>query len=108
MNLLNECRQYRGMKAEAAVLRYQLQAQEQEPGADRVQLEQLHRRIEELTQHCANVEKAIASAPDATLRAAMMMHYQLGIHWKAAASEIGGELMADALRKRVYRFLSER
>ena len=108
MNLLEECRQYRGMKAEAALLRYQLQAQEQEPDADPGQTEQLQRQIEELAQHCANVEATIASAPDATLRAALMMHYQLGMRWKAAAAEIGGELMADALRKRVYRFLSVR
>ena len=106
MRLLEECRQYRGMKVEAALLHQQLQELEKGPTIDPSQREHLQRRIEELLQHCANVDTAIVNAPNAMLRAAMIMHYQQGMKWQDVASAFEGELLEGAIRKRVSYYLN--
>lgn len=90
---------------EAALLHQQLRELERSSANDHGQLEPLQRRIEDLLQHCANVDAAIASAPNAVLRSAMIMRYQLGMKWQNVASNCGGAMLADAIRKRVHRFL---
>ena len=108
MRLLEECKQYRGMKVEAALLHQQLQELERSPVNEPSQREQLQRRIRELLQHCANVDAAIANAPNAILRAAMIMHYQQGLKWQDVASAFEGGMLEGAIRTRVNEYLTGR
>ena len=108
MKLQEECRQYRGMKAETALLKAQLRALENNSIDEQGQKMQLQKRIDEQLQHCANVDAAIACAPNAMLRAAMIMRYQLGMKWQDVASSCGENILADAIRKRVSFFLRSR
>lgn len=94
------------MKVEVALLHQQLQELERSPGKDPVQHEQLQRRIGELQQHCANVDAAIVNAPNAMLRAAMIMHYQQGMKWEDVASAFEGDMLEGAIRKRVSYYLN--
>lgn len=108
MTLQEECRQYRGMKVEASLVVQQMKELEKGLVSDHGQRQQLQRRIEDLLQHCANVDAAIASAPNAVLRSAMIMRYQLGMKWQDVASNFEGDMLEDAIRKRVNYYLSGR
>ena len=91
---------------EAALLHQQLQELERSPANDPSQREQLQGRIRELLQHCANVDTAIANAPNAMLRVAMIMHYQQGMKWQDVASAFEGDMLEGAIRKRVSYYLN--
>lgn len=91
---------------EAALLHQQLQELERSSVNDPSQWEQLQRRMGELLQHCANVDAAIANAPNAMLRAAMIMHYQQGTKWQDVASAFEGDMLEGAIRKRVSYYLN--
>ena len=91
---------------EAVLLQQQLRELERSPDNNHSQREQLHRRIGELQQHCANVDAAIVNAPNAMLRAAMIMHYQQGMKWQDVASAFEGDMLEGAIRKRVSYYLN--
>ena len=108
MTLQEECKQYRGMQLEAALLKQQLWEMDKSLLDDPEQQERIRQRVKQLAQHCANVEAAIAAAPDAMIRAAMMMHYQRGMKWPEVALNCGGDMLPDAIRKRVSCYLGNR
>ena len=108
MTLREECKQYRGMKLEAALLKQQLFEMSISPLDGQAQQEGMRQRLKQLERHCTNVEEAIAGAPDAMIRAAMIMHYQRGMKWPEVALNCGENMLPDAIRKRVACYLGNR